>query len=197
MVSCYLSILPRYTALAALLDILAGGSGMVFGKAIEHLAIIATLITLFLPAFMEELGWLGYALDRLQSRWSALIFSAILGILWAFWDTPLFFFRDSIQYNMGFGSLSFWTFIADVVFMTVIMTWIFNNTHRSTLSAILWHTIVNGTRGFFTLAKQADNYPIVLLFIAATVIAKVWRAKAIAGQDTTMRPLYQQTLAKQ
>ncbi|HWQ19678.1 MAG TPA: CPBP family intramembrane glutamic endopeptidase, partial [Methanotrichaceae archaeon] len=145
---------------------------------------------------MEELGWRGYALDRLQSRWSALVSSLILGILWAFWHTPLFLFKDSIQYKMGFGSLAFWTFIVSVVFMAIIMTWIFNNTCRSTLSAILWHAVVNGTCGFFTLTEQANRYSIVLLSVAAIIIAKYGGAKTLMGQDTTTQPLYPQIYAK-
>jgi membrane protease YdiL (CAAX protease family) len=120
-VGWYLVILlfyPAISVLAELLDVLMGVGRATRRKATEHLANITALITLFLPALMEELGWRGYALDRLQPRWSALGSSLILGILWAFWHTPLFFFKDSIQYKMRFRSRAFWTFIASVVFMT-------------------------------------------------------------------------------
>ncbi len=75
------------------------------------------------------------------------------------------------------------------IFMSIIMTWIFNNTYRSTLSAILWHAVVNGTAGFFTLTGQASNYLFVLMFVAAAVIAKVWGARALMGQDAAI-PTY-------
>jgi membrane protease YdiL (CAAX protease family) len=187
---------PAISVLAALLDILTGGSGVIWGKAVEQLAIIPTLITLFLPAFMEELGWRGYALDQLQSRWSALVSSLILGILWAFWHTPLFFFKDSIQYKMGFGSLGFWTFIMGTVFVAIYLTWIFNNTCRSTLSAILWHAAANGWAAVFTLTEQASNYSVALWFLAAIAITLIWgprtftRQGTLTQQDTTTQPLY-------
>jgi uncharacterized protein len=187
---------PAISVLAARLDVLSGGSGATMGGAVEQLAIIPTLITLFLPAFMEELGWRGYALDRLQSRWSALVSSLILGILWAFWHTPLFFFKDSIQYKMGFGSLGFWTFMLGTICVAIYLTWIFNNTYRSTLSAILWHALANGWAGVFTLTGQASNYSTVLWLVAAIVIAKIWGAKTLKGHDTTIQPLYPQSYAK-
>jgi len=189
-------VFPAISVLAALLDAISGGSGATWGGAVEQLTIIPTLITLFFPAFMEELGWRGYVLDRLQSRWSALVSGLILGILWAFWHTPLFFFKDSIQYKMGFGSLGFWTFMVGTVCVAIYLTWIFNNTYRSTLSAILWHALANGWAALFTLTGQASNYSTVLWLVAAIVIAKIWGAKTLKGHDTTIQPLYPQSYAK-
>jgi membrane protease YdiL (CAAX protease family) len=179
---------PTISALAAMLDILMGGSGVIWGEAVEQLDVIPTLIALFLPAFMEELGWRGYALDRLQSRYTALVSSLILGTLWAFWHTPLFFFKDSIQYKMGFGSLGFWTFIMGAVFVAIYLTWIFNNTCRSTLSAILWHAVANGWAAVFTLTEQASNYSVVLWFVAAIAITLMWGPKTFTRLDTTTQP---------
>ncbi|MCI0607333.1 CPBP family intramembrane metalloprotease [bacterium] len=38
----------------------------------------------------EELGWQGYLLPRLQQRYSAFVCSIMIGIIWTFWHTPLF-----------------------------------------------------------------------------------------------------------
>lgn len=187
---------PALSILAALLAVLSGGSGVIWGKAVEQLALVTTLITLFLPAFLEELGWRGYVLDRLQSRWSALISSLILGILWAFWHTPLFFFKDSIQYKMGFGSLAFWSFIIGTVFVTIYLTWIFNNTHRSTLSAILWHAWANGIAGVLTLTEQASYYLTALWLLVAIAIILIWGPRTFTRQDPATEPRYPQRFAK-
>jgi uncharacterized protein len=175
---------PAISALSALLAVLTGEIGVVWGKAVQQLAIIPTLITLFFSAILEELGWRGYALDRLQSRFSALVSSLILGILWAFWHTPLFFFKDSIQYKMGFGSLEFWMFMMNAVFVAIYLTWIFNNTNRSTLSAILWHAWANVTAAVFTLTTEANHYSVVLWFLTATAITLIWGPRALTRLDT-------------
>jgi len=50
---------------------------------------VLILFALFLPgALLEELGWSGYALDRLQARCSPLAASLILGAAWAVWHYP-------------------------------------------------------------------------------------------------------------
>ena len=43
-----------------------------------------------LVAAFEEMDWRGFALARLQSRETALVSSAILGLSWALWHLPLF-----------------------------------------------------------------------------------------------------------
>src|SRR5262245_24409880 len=42
-------------------------------------------LALFVAALGEELGWSGYAIDRMQARWNALAASLLLGLLWAAW----------------------------------------------------------------------------------------------------------------
>lgn len=39
----------------------------------------------------EELGWRGFALPRLQSKYNALSSSIILGVIWTLFQLPLFF----------------------------------------------------------------------------------------------------------
>jgi uncharacterized membrane-anchored protein len=83
--------------------------------------------------------------------------------------------------------------IGEEFLMRIIMTWIFNNTHRSTLSAILWHAVVNGTCGLFTMTERARDNSIALLSVAAVVIAKIWGggAKTLTGRGAAAQSLYQ------
>lgn len=174
---------PILNGLAALLDLLTGGTGATWGEtALNALtnpaSIILSILFATLFPFIEELGWRGYLLDRLQEKHSALVSSLVLGILWSLWHLPTFFIRDSYQASLGIGTPAFWWFFAGIVPLTFVFTWIFNNTNRSTLAVILFHAMVNFTGELFTLSERADTYSILLWFVAAIGITVIWSAKS-------------------
>lgn len=111
----------------------------------------ALLVYLFVEltfgALSEELGWRGYALDELQSRWSALRSSLVLGFIWAFWHTPAFLIPGLSQYEMGgIFSTAYVSFILSVALGSILITWVYNNTGRSILVAgFLMHFAQNAS----------------------------------------------------
>jgi membrane protease YdiL (CAAX protease family) len=185
-VKCGLVILlfvPVLHAISYLVDILLGGGGGTWGQsALEFVAnpasiIIFILLTLFLGP-LEEFGWRGYALDRLQERRNALTSSLILGVMWALWHLPLFFFEGTYQNNLGFGSPAFWQFMLGIVPLAFIFTLIFNNTRRSILSAILFHFMINFTGDMFALSEQGELIYTILWAVAAVLVIVTWGAKS-------------------
>lgn len=48
----------------------------------------SVLPRIILGSLLEELGWRGYARDRLPARWSPLSASLIVGAVWALWHLP-------------------------------------------------------------------------------------------------------------
>ncbi|MFC1975447.1 type II CAAX prenyl endopeptidase Rce1 family protein [Chloroflexota bacterium] len=175
-------LVPILNALAALFDILLGGSGATWGEAAVNflsapLSIIPSILFASLIPFIEELGWRGYVLDRLQGRWSALVSTLILGTVWSLWHLPLFFVEGTYQYNLGVGSLTFWLFMIGIIPLSFSFTWIYNNTRRSTLAVILFHSMVNFTGEIIAITERADTYSILLWFVAAIGIAVIWGAK--------------------
>lgn len=85
----------------------------------------------------EELGWRGFALPMLQSRYSALVASLILGILWGVWHIPLF-----VSGAMP-AELPIVAFFVEIVAISVVYTWIYNNTGGSLLFVTLFHVFEN------------------------------------------------------
>ncbi len=140
----------------------------------------AFFILLFGP-LPEELGWRGYGLDSLQTRWNALTSSLILGAMWALWHLPLFFMVGTFQHDeAGFGTPEFWSFCLGAIISSILFTWIYNNNRRSTLSAILFHFSINFSGEFLTPGEQARFYQLLLMGVMATAVILIWGAKTLA-----------------
>jgi membrane protease YdiL (CAAX protease family) len=172
---------PVVNVLAALLDVISGGGGTTWGEAALNLlssplSIIPSIIFSTLIPFLEELGWRGYVLDRLQDKWSALVSSLVLGVIWSLWHLPLFFVPGSYQAGLGVGTLSFWSFMIGIVPLSLLFTWIFNNTRRSTLAVILFHGMVNFSGELIALSVRADAISSLVWLVAAIGVAIIWGA---------------------
>jgi membrane protease YdiL (CAAX protease family) len=91
--------------------------------------------TLILAGLAEEIGWRGYALPRLQNRYTALVASLILGVIWAPWHyNPLNFqiIRPILPWH-----------VLSVIGMTILLTWVYNSTGGSLGMVVLLHTFSN------------------------------------------------------
>lgn len=86
-------LMPFLLALAGYgLYLLLGGSPTVDRQWPSPLLFLATVLFIFfLGGGQEEAGWRGFALPRLQARYSALSSSLILGVIWALSHLPTFF----------------------------------------------------------------------------------------------------------
>ena len=84
----------------------------------------------------EEPGWRGFALPRLQRLHGPLVGSLILGPLWALWHLPFFWVP---AWNFPPTLLNIVLFVIAAIPLTIVMTWVFNNTKGSVLMAILVH----------------------------------------------------------
>lgn len=171
-----LILMPAIGCASIILNLATGGSSEAFVSLARFADSPFSLftfivVTLFFGPLPEELGWRGYALDRLQVGHSALSASAILGILWAFWHLPLFFIAGTYQREeLILGSPMFWLWIVQLFMATVLMTWVHNNTGRSTLAAILFHFSINFTGEIMELSNR-ERYIMTAILIA--VVAAV------------------------
>jgi membrane protease YdiL (CAAX protease family) len=169
-------VYPLLTAIAAGVDrVLFGGaadaSRLVSLLSSPLVMLVHLVMTFALGPFPEELGWRGYALDRLQARRTALGASLLLGTAWAAWHLPLFFVKGSYQNGLGFGSMGFWLYGLTAVSASVLFTCVYNSSDRSVLSAILLHGVLNSTRGVVELSPQAELFR--TSFLAALAIGVV------------------------
>ena len=100
----------------------------------------ALLFQIFFFLLTEETAWRGFALPRLQASYSALNASLILGVLWGFWHLPLFLDPWLFQSTLPLAG-----FLLATIAMTIITTWVFNDTHGSVLLVAILHAATDVT----------------------------------------------------
>ncbi len=180
---------PAKAVLAALIDVLQGGVGILRDAAARladrPVLIVPTLLfwLLFGP-LPEEPGWRGYAADELQSRHSALSASLIVGVVWMPWHLPLFFIEGTWQAShLGFGTQLFWGWAMAVVLESILYTWITNNTERSILAAILFHFAANGFGELSALSQRGEIYAQLLSIPAVLIVVAVWGPRPLTRAE--------------
>jgi len=135
-----LLLVPLLISLVLYFFEIGGGSGL--DPSLTLASFMAWLIfNFFSGPLAEEAGWRGYALPRLQSKYNSLIASLILGFFWALWHVPLVFVIGASQAELGFFGWMIYTILIFTV--TIILTWLYNNTKGSFVIVILAHYFFN------------------------------------------------------
>jgi membrane protease YdiL (CAAX protease family) len=98
----------------------------------------------------EELGWRGFALPKLQEKYSAVLSSILIGIVWTLWHAPpgiiemgwLEWAKDLPFYTISVTGISF------------VATWLYNNTEGSVLLAMIFHASVNASQSLYPVEEM-------------------------------------------
>ncbi|MFB6154874.1 MAG: type II CAAX prenyl endopeptidase Rce1 family protein [Haloferacaceae archaeon] len=168
----YVAALAAPLALGAGVVAAAGASGAAL--TLDRLARVAPvlpaslLLTALLGGGQEELGWRGFALPHLQSRFGALSASVLLGAVWALWHLPLFVLESGL-----YADRSFLLYGPAVVCLSVLLTWAYNGSGGSVPVAVLLHGGVNAVQGVAFAGVALDTLPVppTAPFLAASFAA--------------------------
>jgi membrane protease YdiL (CAAX protease family) len=134
---------------------------------------ISFLSNFLFTAALEEPGWRGFLLPRLQQRFSPLLASLLVWFPWALWHAPLDFHRP-----FRFTLVNY--ILIRVVFLipiTIILTWFYNRSGANLLTVVIFYAAMN------TFPNVLPYYqPAFLLVIVFAVIViftnRMWRLRS-------------------
>lgn len=89
-------------------------------------------------AFLEELGWTGFALPKMKQRNDVFSTGLILGLVWGSWHFILFWERDTFSGTAYPLILMFARLFSWLPAYRILMVWVYNRT-ESLLLAIVMH----------------------------------------------------------
>jgi membrane protease YdiL (CAAX protease family) len=167
------------TLAAVALNVLLGGEGPTSAE----LATWPERLPFFIFAFLmfgatEELGWRGFAQDRLQQNRSALSAALLVAVVGVTWHLPLFLSR-SIE-------------LPDIPLMFagyVVYAWLFNSTGGGVLVTMLTHATNNTVSGeyFSQMFEGGDRVRqsalLAVLWLVAAIVVTVLAGKELGRKQ--------------
>ena len=185
----------KWYAVAVLLPVgavvLAIVGGAVAGIALPHFSTDAgvlfplLVVNILAGPLGEELGWRGTALPRLLTRWAALSASLVLGLAWWTFHTPGFLLG---LFPTGFSPI---TALLGALALTVLITWMFDNTDGSLIPGSLMHLSINFVTAAVGVSESPPLYAatVGVLIVAAIVVVldprqprATWFPRGTAGR---------------
>lgn len=174
-----LLLFPTVTAAGAALDALLDGTPRPLDLtgirqfSERPLGFAATaLFVLLAGPLPEEIGWRGFAQDRLQQRWNALTTALVVGLLWAAWHAPLYFMEGYYQ-AFDVGPPDPVEHASGILASSVLYAWVYNRTGRSVLAVVLLHFMENFSSDLLGPTEASDLYELLLLAgLVAIVVAR-------------------------
>jgi len=131
-----------------------------------YLIIPAFIQILILNVLGEEIGWRGYALPRLQRRFTPIVSSLILGAVWWLWHLPLFLIEGNFHQQIPLS-----LFFLQSTTLSILMTWLYNRTHEGLLIIHLFHTASNTFLGVLPIMPENTQGSLVPLWIAVALLS--------------------------
>jgi membrane protease YdiL (CAAX protease family) len=139
------------------------------GLATIAAATVFFLFNLLFVATLEEPGWRGFLLDRLQQRFSPLYASLLVWLPWALWHAPLDHYRPGRFSWMQYVLLR----VVFLIPLTIILTWFYDRSGRSIQTTAIFHAAMNTFP--FVAPYYQPAWALIFVFAGYAVIAdRMW-----------------------
>lgn len=124
---------------------------------------VSFLNSFLFTAALEEPGWRGFLLPRLQQKFSPLLASFLVWLPWALWQAPLDFTGGAGRTWMNYLEVR----VAFLLSVTILLTWLYNRSGGDLLAVVIFHA---GANTFPFLLPYAPKALVLVIAFAVIVI---------------------------
>lgn len=162
-----LALQPLITLVALGIEHLLLGETYDFSAFPGARTFLAFFAAMLVANLWEEIGWRGFALPRLQKRFSPLFSSMVLGFFWSLWHLPLL-----LNPTEEMSVIPIWADLPFTLALSVVYTWLYNKTNGNLSVVTLFHAMSN-TVALLMMLEHPDSTTHVLINIAVTLVFAV------------------------
>jgi len=171
------AIIFGYQGLAYVINLLLGATAV---ASPQFPPLRVWLELLIVGGLWEEIGWSGYALPKLQERFTnrpngPLMAALALGVFRAIWHLPLFMY----------GTLYWFDILLFEVAVQVIIAWLYNRSGGSVLAIMVFHFVSNlmgaATSSVFNGIERMNYYALFMGLASLIAIVIAWQSQPKFG----------------
>lgn len=123
---------------------------------------VAALV-LLVNGFGEETGWRGFALPRLQQRFTPLTAMLVLAAIWAGWHLPMFLVVSNFR-DFSVGTVIGW--LLGLTAGSIVLGWLYNRSGGSVALVAVWHA------GFNMVSATAAGTGLIAAVVTTAVMVQ-------------------------
>ena len=144
---------------------------------------VTMIILLLMGGLLEEPGWTGYALPKLQEQFALhpygmLASTLTVGFFRAIWHMPL----------VISGAIAWYDAVFFIAAFQIIISWLYNQTKGNIPAVMFFHYSSNLLTGSMMLqafsgSEQTTYYILFVVFACLTAVTILWKTKLHPGRD--------------
>lgn len=148
--------------------------------------LFVVLVVLVVNGYGEEIGWRGFAVDRLARTHGLLITALMVAGMWAVWHLPLFLVVANLR---GLGVLGGFGWLVGLTSGSVVLTWMYLRSGSSITLVAAWHTSFNLTTATAATAGTVAATSSTLVMVGAVaIVATQFRTKSRNSSKANHQP---------
>lgn len=125
---------------------------------------LVLLISVFAGG-LEEIGWRGVLFDEMRGKYSIIILTLIIGILWSFWHLPLFFIKE-----IHFVDKNFFSYLLSTVMFSGFLSFLILKT-KSVALAVIMHASINTAANYGDILPTNHGFSIYIGLIVLIIFS--------------------------